>query len=75
MAKISKPIRKRTTKGTPPPPEAASENLTRTTDQTLRPLNFKVPADFRKQYKLYAMEHDISMVELLKKSFEHYRNR
>ena len=36
----------------------------------LAPLNFKVPAKFRREYKIYALQHDMSMVELLQQSFQ-----
>ena len=32
-------------------------------------MNFSVPAEFRKAYKRFALDHDLSMVDLLKKSF------
>lgn len=73
MAKISKPKRNR--KGAPPPPQVTSNNLTKTTDYEMRPLNFKVPADFKKEFKGYAMEMDITMVELLQRSFRDFKNR
>jgi len=73
MAKISKPKRNR--KGAPPPPQMASENLTKRTDFEMKPLNFKVPAGFKKEFKGYAMEMDITMVELLQRSFREFKNK
>ncbi len=35
----------------------------------LQTLNFKVPADFKKQYKGYAVAQGMSMLELLKEGF------
>lgn len=32
-------------------------------------LNFKVDSDFKKQFKGFAVAHDISMTELLKEGF------
>ena len=32
-------------------------------------LNFKVTPDFKKEFKVYAASHGISMVELLKEGF------
>ncbi len=71
MAKISKPIINR--KGAPPPEVEASTNLTRTPDQELRPMNFKVPAEFKREFKSYATQMDISMVQLLTTCFEFYK--
>jgi hypothetical protein len=36
----------------------------------LQTLNFKVPRAFKKAFKLYAVEHGISMIELLREGFE-----
>lgn len=33
------------------------------------PLNFKVPKDFRREFKTYASQHDMKMVELLQQGF------
>ena len=34
------------------------------------PLNFRVPAQFHREFKLYAVQHGMSMVELLQQSFK-----
>ena len=36
----------------------------------LQTLNFKVPEAFKRSYKVYAAEHGISMLDLLKEGFE-----
>lgn len=33
------------------------------------PLNFKVPVEFHREFKSYAAQHGISMVELLQEGF------
>jgi hypothetical protein len=71
MAEIKKPKSRK--KGIPPKIEDASQNLTKAPDQELKPLNFKVSAEFKHDFKLYALEHDMSMVELLAKCFESYK--
>lgn len=48
--------------GTTPQAEANTDDL-----QTL---NFKVPRSFKKAFKIYAVEHGISMVDLLREGFE-----
>lgn len=63
----------RKTKGEPPPQTKASQNLTKQVPEGLRPLNFRVPAAFHKEFKLYAANHEISMLELLQKAFERYK--
>ncbi|GIV32412.1 MAG: hypothetical protein KatS3mg030_714 [Saprospiraceae bacterium] len=72
MAKISKP--KRATKGAPPAEDEAPVNLKRSADQELKPMNFKVPAAFKREFKTYATELDMSMVELLQQCFYFYKS-
>jgi hypothetical protein len=36
---------------------------------TLAPLNFKVTKAFRREFKTYASQHDMKMVELLREGF------
>ena len=36
----------------------------------LETLNFKVPANFKKEFKGYAVSQGVSMIELLKEGFE-----
>ena len=35
----------------------------------LTPMNFKVPLQFHREFKIYAAQHDMSMVDLLQESF------
>ena len=37
------------------------------------PLNFRVPDSFRREFKVYAAQHDLKLNELLRRSFEAYR--
>jgi hypothetical protein len=39
------------------------------------PLNFRVSATFRREFKTYAAAHDLKLNELLVKCFESYRQR
>lgn len=68
-----KPPPKKSRKGLPPAELEASTNLHTSEPNDLKPLNFKVPAEFRKAYKAYALDHDMSMVELLVRTFEFYK--
>lgn len=36
------------------------------------PLNFRVPSDFRRRFKMFAAAHDMKLNELLYRSFEQY---
>ncbi|MFL5288737.1 MAG: hypothetical protein ACJ8AW_49245 [Rhodopila sp.] len=40
-----------------------------------QPLNFRVPAEFRRAFKVYASQHDLKLNELLRLSFEAYRRQ
>ncbi len=73
MASINKPARKR--KGPPPPAEVTSTNLSKLSDTDLVAMNFRVPAEFRKNMKQYAAALGVSMTELLMEAFEEYRSR
>ena len=72
MAKISKPS-STNRKGAPPPEFEASANLNRTPNENLKPLNFKVSAEFKREFKTYATVNDMSMVQLLQDCFEYYK--
>ena len=50
------------------PKERASGNKGKVDD--LQTLNFKVPRAFKKAFKLYAVEREISMIDLLREGFE-----
>jgi hypothetical protein len=41
----------------------------------LQPLNFRVRAEFRREFKAYAAAHDLKLNELLRRSFEAYRKQ
>jgi hypothetical protein len=40
-----------------------------------QPLNFRVPEAFRREFKVYAASHGLKLNELLRLSFEAYRQR
>jgi hypothetical protein len=67
MAKIPRPA---TRKGAPPPPEQAPANLDKTDPNDLKPLNFKVPSEFHREFKTYAAAQGTTMLELLREGFE-----
>jgi len=51
---------------------AAKGNAIRDEERSA-PLNFRVPPDFRREFKVYAAAHDLKLSELLQRSFETYR--
>jgi predicted HicB family RNase H-like nuclease len=77
MVNVAAPKRANTTqtKGAPPPITTPSQNLTKPDTGELKPLNFRVPATLHRDFKMYAVEHGISMVELLERCFQHYRTK
>lgn len=67
MAKIPP---KKNTKGKPPKIEKTIDNLDKPELGKLKPMNFKVSQDFHKEYKTFAAINNMSMQEVLLKSFE-----
>jgi hypothetical protein len=65
------------------PPKAAVRALARKAkaepaeekEANLAPLNFRIPASFRREFKTYAATHDLKLNELLRRSFEAYRRQ
>lgn len=57
-------------KGTVPSTTDVLDNLERNQTGTSKPLNFRVPEDFHREFKLYATAQGVSMVELLYEGFE-----
>ena len=73
MAKIkSKPPSR---KGKPPAIDDASEILTNRPVKSTgikKDLNFKVDPEFKRRFKSFATNHDMSMLTLLKNAFDYY---
>lgn len=61
------------TKGKPLNPGSEPSVLTFTNldePDAATPLNFRVPAQFHREFKIYAVQNGMSMVELLQQSFQ-----
>lgn len=70
MAKIERPTGKaKGTKGKP-----LADTTTNLDAEELAPMNFKVSLSFKREFKIYASEHDMSMRNLLEKAFQSYKN-
>jgi hypothetical protein len=67
MAKLQKH-----SKGAVPTMEEASNNLGDIPER-IKPMSFKLPESFNKEFKQFALDHGISLTELLKRSFHHYK--
>lgn len=74
MANVPPPA-KQSRKGLPPQAESTVGNLEKAEPGTLKPLNFKVPADFHREFKVYASQQGISMLDLLQESFKAMRQQ
>lgn len=57
-------------KGAPPALLQTVGNLDKPEPESYKPLNFKVSPDFHRDFKLYAAQHGLSMVEVLQQGFE-----
>jgi len=68
MTIITDHSKKKDTKDEQPPEVNARVNLSRSRDDV--PLNFKVPAKFKREFKTTAASRDISMVDLLQTCFQ-----
>jgi len=76
--KISKPPkteRKRTDKLPDPPQsqEKVSKNLSKKSSSETDKFTFVTDVEFKKEYKIFAAEHNMTMTEVLKRSFELYK--
>ena len=70
MAEIKSPLK---TKGTPPPALQPSNNLTKKGPEERAFLNFTISPEFKREFKGYAVSHDIPMNKLLEECFHAYR--
>ena len=67
MAKL-----KKRNKGAVPTIEEASSNLG-AAQEAIKPMSFKVPESFNKEFKQFALDNDLSLTDLFKKSFAFYK--
>lgn len=76
--KISKPpkTRRKKTDRLPDPPksqEKTSKNLSKRSSSETDKFTFVTDVEFKKEYKIFAAEHNMTMTEVLKRSFELYK--
>jgi hypothetical protein len=75
MARVPPPNKGTTGKGVPPMPTATIGNLDKPESNRLSPLNFKVPVEFRREFKTYAAQNDMSLTRLLQESFRAFKEK
>jgi hypothetical protein len=66
MAKVSS---SKSAKEAAPRAVSSVRNLDKSALGAVVPLNFKVPAEFRREFKIYAVQHGMKMNELLYEAF------
>jgi hypothetical protein len=71
VARRTAPPRAATTRS--PAREAAPQRAEK--EPNLTPLNFRIPASFRREFRTYAATHDLKLNELLRLCFEAYRKQ
>lgn len=72
--KIDPPKNSKSRPGTPSQAdEPQTTKLHKHPSGKLVPMNFYVPVDFKREYKIYAAQKDMNMVDVLKSSFELYK--
>ena len=67
MAKATRPAK--SAKRESSQPVIALASLDKIGSAELTPMNFRVPETFHREFKLYAVQHGMSMVDLLQESF------
>ena len=70
--KTPPPPKKKSGKGEPPKSNETRSNLVKPEPAKLVDLNFKVPAEFRKDFKIAAATQGLKQVELLQEIFEYW---
>jgi hypothetical protein len=58
-----------------PAPIAADAPAAPESDPSDQPLNFRVKASFRREFKTYAAAHDLKLNELLRRGFDAYKKQ
>lgn len=71
--KMIAPPPKKKNKEAPPVQEEVINNLNTSDPEQMVPLNFRVPASFRKDFKQTALDHDLTSVGLLYKLYEEHK--
>lgn len=76
--RISAPKPRRTDKGEPPRSTAdtvVTGTNTRTGGDSLVDINFKIPAELRKDFRLFCATHEISQVSVFKEAITDYMRK
>lgn len=75
MAIQTPPPPRTSKKGEPPAPVETRGNLKKPEPTKIVPLNFRVPSEFKKDFKVAAAMNGITQSELLQQAFEEWCRR
>jgi hypothetical protein len=64
---------KRPGKGTPPPPAQTNNNLVKPPTGTTVPLQVNIDPEVKREFRVYAAEHDIDMSNLFVAMWQYYK--
>jgi hypothetical protein len=64
-----------TKKGEPPTRDETRRNLSKPQPAKIVALNFRVPAEFKKEFKIASATNGITQSELLQQAFEEWKKR
>lgn len=74
---MAKPSLKPSSKGAPPtaatPGTVVGNNTAKPESGEKVPLNFRVDPEMRREFKAFAVEHDMQMVDVLKEAWAAYK--
>ena len=74
-AKIPKPPKRASTKGKPPQRSEAKDNITKPDPNEIVPLNFRVPAEFKRDFKIASASQGITQSKLLQHAFKAWKEK
>lgn len=75
MAINTPPPPKANRKGEPPAHTETRKNLSKPEPAKTVPLNFRIPAEFKRDFKIAAATNSITQSELLQQAFAEWRKR
>jgi hypothetical protein len=67
------PLTKPSRKGEPPKPVDTMPNLSKPASGAKMPLQMKIPSEMRKEFKQYALAHDIDASTLFEMVWQYYK--
>ena len=75
MTGIKIPAAPKKPREAPPLLEETPQNLEKPPPLATETLNFKVTAEFKREFKVYAAAHDITMIQLLEEGYRLYKQK